>query len=121
MNYLKISLLLTALLVAAEGNAQSAAADVVPDNSFVVNIDSLQFDIYNNYEPSIPPVNFNTLQEPVLFIVNGKATEISRFSDLKLEHENLKSVTVVQDPEEIKELGYLKYNSVVKIKTEKEE
>lgn len=114
MNYLKIALFVAAVFFTFEGNAQTK-------NSFIMRIDSLEIDIYNNYESDSPPINLNNLNQPALFMLNGKELKISEFSELKIGEGKIKSVTVIQNPDEIKEMGYSGFNSIVKIKTEKEE
>lgn len=121
MNYLKITLLFIAGFLTFEGNAQSKPDNALPKNSFIIKIDSLEIDIYKNYESDIPPLNLNNLREPTLFILNEKELKISNFSELKVDKEKVQSVTIIQDPAEIKGLGYSRFNSIVKVKTEEEE
>ncbi len=120
MTYLKIVLFFAAVFWTVEGSAQSMADNAGSKNSFMVKIDSLEIDIYNNYESDIPPVNLNNLREPTLFILNDKELKISKFSELMVDKEKIESVTIIQDPVEIKRLGYERFNSIVKVRTEKE-
>ena len=121
MNYLKITLLFIAGFLTFEGNAQSKSANALLRNSFIIKIDSLEIDIYKNYESDIPPLNLNNLREPTLFILDEKELKIANFSELKIDKEKIQSVTIIQDPAEIKELGYNRFNSIVKVETEEEE
>lgn len=73
---------------------------------------------YNVYESDVPPINLNNLREPTLFILNDEALKILKFSELNIGREKVQSVTIIQDPIEIKELGYSRFNSLVKIRTE---
>ena len=120
MNYLKITLFFIAGFLTFESNAQSKADNALTENSFIIKIDSLEIDIYNNYEADIPPINLNNLQEPTLFILDDKELKISKFSELKVDKEKIESVTIIQDPTQIKELGYIRFKSIVKVKTEEE-
>ena len=118
MNYLKIALFFIAGFLTFESKAQSKPDKALPKDSFIIKIDSLEIDIYNNYDSDIPPINLNNLREPTLFILDDKELQISRFSELKVDNEKVESVTIIQDPIEIKELGYNRFNSIVKIRTE---
>lgn len=118
MNYLKITLFFFAGFLTLESNAQSKADNVLPKNSFIIKIDSLEIDIYKNYESDIPPINLTNLREPTVFILNDEELKISKFSELKIDNEKVQSLTIIQDPIEIKELGYNRFNSIVKIRTE---
>lgn len=120
MNYLKISLFFIAGFMAFDCNAQSKTDNALQKDSFIIKIDSLEIDVFNNYESSIPPINLNNLREPTLFILDDKALKISKFSELAIDNKNIQLVTIIQDPMEIKELGHSKFNSIVKIRTEEE-
>lgn len=116
MDYLKITLFFITGFLTFECKAQSKADNAPPENSFIIKIDSLEIDIYNNYESDIPPINLNSLREPTLFILDDKELQITKFSELKVDNEKVQSVTIIQDPIEIKELGYSEFNSIVKIR-----
>ena len=117
---MKITLFFISGFLTFESNAQSKADNALPKNSFIIKVDSLEIDIYNNYEADIPPINLNNLREPTLFILDDKELQISKFSDLKVDNEKVESVTIIQDPVEIKEMGYSRFNSIVKISTKEE-
>lgn len=118
MNHLKITLLFFAGLLTFNANAQSKGDNTEPKNSLIVKIDSLEIDVYNGNESDVPPINLNNLREPTLFILNDEALEILKFSELNIGREKVQSVTIIQDPIEIEELGYSRFNSLVKIRTE---
>lgn len=120
MDNLKITLFFIAALLTFEGNAQSKKDKALPKNSFIIKIDSLEIDIYNNYEGDTPPLSLNKLREPTLFILDDKELKITSFSELKVEKEKIESVTIIQDPVELKGLGYDRFNSIVKVRTEEE-
>lgn len=102
------------LLLATDGNAQS-------ENSMLMKIDSLEIDIFNNYESDCPPISLNNLREPVLYTLNGEKLNITSFSELKTGEGAVESITIIQDPEELKEKGYSNYNSLVEVVTEENE
>lgn len=110
MNYLKISLFFIGVIFTFESNAQS-------QNSFIVKIDSVEIDIYNNYESDDPTLNLNRLREPTLFLLNDKELKISKFSEFEIEDEKIESITITQNQNDIKEMGYDKYKSIVAIET----
>lgn len=121
MDYLKITLFFFAGYLTTEANAQSNSDHVLPKNSFIIRIDSLEVDLYNNYEADNPPFDLNKLHEPTLFILDDKELKISDFSELIVDKENIHSVTIIQDAVEIKASGYGKFNSIVRVMTKKEE
>lgn len=117
MKYLKFALFFTAAFLTLEGMAQSTESNADAKNSFIIKIDSLEIDIYNNYESDNPPITLNNLKEPSLFILNDKELKISKFSELNLEKEKIQTLIIIQDPIEIKKMGNSSINSIVKIKT----
>lgn len=117
MKYLTMALFLAAACMAREGMAQSRGGNGNAKNSFIIKIDSLEIDIYNNYESDNPPLSLNKLKEPSLLILNEEELEISTFSELKLKSEKVQTLAVIQDPAEIRKMGYSRFNSIVKIKT----
>lgn len=121
MNRLTIALFFVAVFFTLESRAQSATEDSKPKNSFIVEVDALEIDIYNNHESDRPPLDINNLKEPTLFILDEQALSISKFAELKLEDEKIESIIVTQNPAEIKRLGYDKFNSVVRVKTKEKE
>lgn len=114
MKTLTFFLLLTGLFLAAKGNAQS-------ENSMLVKIDSLEIDVFNNYESARPPIELNNLREPVLYTLNGEKLKITRFSELRTGEGAVESITIIRNPEELKEKGYSNYSSLVEVVTEKNE
>jgi hypothetical protein len=114
MTYLKTTLFLTGLFLTYEATAQSG-------NSFIAPLDSIEIDIYNNYESDKAPFDLHKLREPTLFILNGQELEISAFSELNLGEGEIESVTIIQDPNSLQVMGYSSYHSMVKVQTKENE
>lgn len=110
MAYLKTVLFLVGLLLVIDCNAQSK-------NSFVVKIDSVEINIYDNYESNHAPINFNRLPEQTLFILNDKELNITKFSALELPFNSMESIEIIKDKDTMREMGYANYNAIMKITT----
>lgn len=110
MAYLKSILFLVGLLLIIDCKAQSG-------NSFIVKIDSIEVNIYDNYDSNRPPINFNRLPEPTLFILNDKVLNITKYSALELRFNSMESIEIIKGKDKIREMGYTNYNAIMKITT----
>lgn len=114
MVHLKSILFLVGLLLIIDCRAQS-------ENSFIVKIDSIEINIYDNYESNHPPINFNKLPEPTLFILNDKVLNITKYSALELPFNSMESIEIIKGKDNIREMRYTNYNAIMKITTKNDD
>lgn len=87
------------------------------------SLDSIEidFDYLYPYVSDLPPViKLDELPKPTLFIVNGRKTKASTFSELRFRDEVVEKIEINNIKSEINKMGLSGYNSVVKITTTKQ-
>ena len=107
MKYLKVVPVLFTLFLTGKINGQS--------------IDSIKFNIYENYDSDNPSVavDLNNLPSPTLFILDNKKLKVKRYSELNINKEKIESIVLIQNKEELKQLKYSNYKSVVILKSKR--
>jgi hypothetical protein len=123
MNYIKVIIFCIIGLISNLSYAQTK-------NSFIIKLDSLEIDIYNNVDynfpiqigVAIPPlkIDLNNLPEPTIFIINGKITKYKKFSEFSTTIDKIDTIEIIRNPDDLQNLGFNKYKSAVIITTKKE-
>ncbi len=120
MNYLRTLIFFSGVLFYSSSIAQTK-------ESFLIKMDSIEIDIYNNVDFDTPnqlgiqapplKIDLNNLPEPTLILINGKETQFKKFSEVSPTIDEIETVEIIKNSSDLQKRGFNNYKSAVMITT----